>query len=390
METLQPILKRGRDVWDQINMPKHEFLQRVKKIRQGMKKGGIDVLLLYGAGVYDCGNVCYISNYATKLTAGALVVLPKKGDLTLFFEGSSRELKIGQKLTWIDDIRSSLAGVFSSTGSLAGDCLRYLEESHLIPSKIGFVGLRELMPYGEFQHLTEGAKGCKFVDAGPLIRNMRTIKSTRELDQIRRASRVVNNAFGTIPGMVLADRNERTMEAKIDWAVRLQGAEDVRILLARPKPADWALRPAKDAALPTGDRVVVYLAASFERYWAEAVRTFIVADSGFSEVNGEKTKELFQEIIAAVKPGKLASQFYKETMKTIRRKGFEYVPDYGLGHGIGLSSQEFPLFDEKDATPFAEGMSFVLRLAVRDREEGAIMTGNTVCLSEKGAEILTT
>jgi Xaa-Pro aminopeptidase len=190
--------------------------------------------------------------------------------------------------------------------------------------------------------------------------------------------------------MVLADKNERTMEAKIDWTGRLQGAEDVRVLLARPKLADWALRPAKDAPIPPGDRIIVYLAASFERYWAEAVRTFIVADFGFSEVNDEKTNELYQEIIASVKPGKLASQFYKETMKAIRRKGFEYVSDYGLGHGIGLSSQELPLFDDKDTNPLAEGMSFVLRLAIRDREKGAIMTGNTVYLSEKGAEILTT
>ena len=48
METLQPILKRGRDVWDQINMPKGEFLQRVEKIREKMAGAGIDVLLLYG------------------------------------------------------------------------------------------------------------------------------------------------------------------------------------------------------------------------------------------------------------------------------------------------------------------------------------------------------
>lgn len=31
METLQPILKRGRDVWDKINMPVDEFLLRIKK-----------------------------------------------------------------------------------------------------------------------------------------------------------------------------------------------------------------------------------------------------------------------------------------------------------------------------------------------------------------------
>jgi Xaa-Pro aminopeptidase len=390
METVQPILKRGRDVWDQINMPKSEFLRRVERIREEMRKEGMDVLLLYGAGVYDCGNVCYVSNYATKMTAGALAVLPKKGDLTLFFEGSSRELKIGQKLTWVDDIRSSLAGVFSSTGSLAGDCVKYLQESHLIPSKIGLVGLRDLMPYGEFQRLIEGAKGCKFVDADHIIRNMRMKKSTRECDQIRRASRIVSNALSTIPSMVWANRDERTMEAKIDWAARLQGAEDVRVLLGRPKQPDWALNPAGDTPISPGDSVIVYLAASFERYYAEGVRTFIAGNSGFSEVKDEKINEPYQKIMAAVKPGKSASQFFKETMNELRRKDVKYIPDYGLGHGIGLSLKELPFLDEKDTTQFPEGMCLVLRIGIRDQERGAIMTGNTLCLSEAGTEILTT
>lgn len=390
METLQPILKRGRDVWDQINMPKEEFLRRVEKIREEMTEKSMDALLLYGTGVYDCGNVCYVGNYATKLTAGVLVVIPRKGELTLFFEGSSRELKIGQRLTWVDDIRSSLAGVFSSTGSLAGDCIKYLQESHLIPSKIGFVGLRRLMPYREFQLFIEGTKGCEVFDADSIISKMRMKKSQRECDQIRRASRIVNNALNSVPGMVLANRDERTMEAKIDWAARLQGAEDVRILLARPKHADWTLNPTGDTPIVPGDRVMVYLIASFERYYAEGVRTFVAGNSGFSEVNDEKVNELYKQILAAVKPGKSVSQFYKETMDAIRRKEAQHIPDYGLGNGIGLSLQELPFFDEKDTNRFSKGMCFVLRLALQDQERGAIMIGNTICLSESGAEILTT
>ena len=120
METLQPILKRGRNVWDQINMPRVEFQRRVERIREKMAREGLDVLLLYG-DVHDYGYPCYVSNFLVRLPAGALVVLPRTGEPVLFFVGSSRELKLGQRVTWIEDIRSSLAGAFSSTGSLAGD-----------------------------------------------------------------------------------------------------------------------------------------------------------------------------------------------------------------------------------------------------------------------------
>jgi Xaa-Pro aminopeptidase len=131
------------------------------------------------------------------------------------------------------------------------------------------------------------------------------------------------------------------------------------------------------------------LTASFERYYAEGVRTFIAGNSGFSEVNDEKINELYQQIMAAVKPGKSASQFYKETINEFRRKDVKYIPDYGLGHGIGLSLKELPFFDEKDTNQFPEGMCFVLRIGIRDQEGGAILTGNTICLSETGTEVLT-
>jgi Xaa-Pro aminopeptidase len=389
LETLQPILKRGRDVWDQVNMPKREFLERVERIREAMAKESIDVLLVYGAGVNDYGNQCYVSNFVTKLTAGALVILPRKGELTLFFEGSSRELKLGQRVTWVDDTRSSLAGVFSSTGSLAGDCLNYLKEQKLIPSKIGFVGLRALMSYGEFQRLTKGTKQCEVVDAGHIIRDMRMIKSERECDQIRRASRMVSNALGTIPGMILAKMDARSLEAKIDWAVRLQGAEDVRILLAKPRNADWALRPAGETPLSAGDTIIVYLAASFERYWAEGIKTFVAENGSFAKVDDEEANRLFQQITAVMKPGKPVAQFYQEAISEIERSGARYMPDYGLGNGIGLSLKEFPVISDREMSRLAEGSCFALRIAIRDEKLGAIMAGKIVHVSGDGPEVLT-
>jgi Xaa-Pro aminopeptidase len=389
LETLQPILKRGRDVWDQINMPKREFLERVENIREAMAKEGIDVLLVYGAGVNDYGNQCYVSNFVTKLTAGALVILPRKGEPTLFFEGSSRELKLGQRVTWVDDTRSSLAGVFSSTGSLAGDCVNYLQEHKLIPSKIGFVGLRELMSYKEFQRLIEGTKKCEIVDAGHIIRNMRMIKSDRECNQVRRASRIVSNGLGAIPGMLLMNMGERSLEAKIDWAVRLQGAEDVRILLAKPRHGDWALRPAEERLISSGDTIIVYLAASFERYWAEGIRTFVLENASFAEAKLEHAEKLYQQITAAMKPRKPIAQFYKEAINAIEQNGAEYIPGHGLGNGVGLSVKEFPAISDQETGQFAEGMCFALRIAIGDQKLGAVMTGQTIYLSGDGPEVLT-
>ena len=90
METMQPTLKNGRNVWDRVNMPETEFQERLKKVRKEMKREGIDILLLYGNAFNEYGSYCYLSHYIIRLPRGALVVVPPEGELALIFEGASR------------------------------------------------------------------------------------------------------------------------------------------------------------------------------------------------------------------------------------------------------------------------------------------------------------
>ena len=62
---------------------------------------------------------------------------------------------------------------------------------------------------------------------------------------------------------------------------------------------------------------------------------------------------------------------------------------YGLGRGIGLSLNEWPLIDPGAKEELKEGMCLTLRLAVKDGTGGAVMIGNTLSLSKTGVEVLT-
>ena len=87
-------------------------------------------------------------------------------------------------------------------------------------------------------------------------------------------------------------------------------------------------------------------------------------------------------------PGKATSKFYGEVEKEARKSG-AFIPEYGLGEGIGLSVSEPPLVCREDTNNFREGMCLTLRLAMKGDNEGAIMTGNTIYLSADGPEVLT-
>ena len=272
---------------------------------------------------------------------------------------------------------------------ISKECVEYLRERNLIPSTIGLVGLRQLMPYYQWQFFHESVKQCKVVDSDHIIRNMRMVKSQRECDQVRRAACVLTRACDLVSNESFPDMNERVLEAFIERRVYLEGAEDFRMLLAKPLEGKWAFRPVVDTQISIGDRVIVYLAVEFERYWAEVVKTFVAKPHRLVQPELENAEALYRRMMDGMKPGKSLSQFYNETIGELQKNNFDYMLEYGLGQGIGLSLQEFPIINEESTSRLQEGMCLTLRLLVESREDGAIMIGHTVCLSKGGTDVLT-
>ena len=381
METMQPTLKRGRDVWDQINMPEAEFLERVRKIREEMQQKRMEVLLLYGNNLNEYGDPCYVSNYVMKMSQGAMVVITGTGEVTLICEGFSRDLPGVRNTTWVENV--------ISCENVSQRSVALLKEKNLIPSTLGLVGLERFMPYDQFQFFLKSTGSCNIIHADDMIREMRMIKSPREVDQIRRASRIVTRLFDKISHPPFSNINEKSLEAVMGREAYSEGAEDVRMLIAKPKEKNWTLRPLGDVPLSADDKVILYLAVEFERYWAEGMRTFVLERDSFKESPVDIFNTLYSQIIQNMKLGERISQFYKETVAEIKATHVDAISDYGLGQGIGLSLQELPLLTEEETNPFREGMCLTLRLAVKDGGKGPMIIGNTIYLSKGGPEVLT-
>jgi Xaa-Pro dipeptidase len=381
METMQPILKNGRNSWDRVNMPEAEFHERVNKIRKAMKRENLDLLLLYGNGYDDYGNYSYLSNYVVRLARGALVLLPVKGEPALIFEGASRGIPSVRKTTWIREIR---AGADASK-----ECVKFLEENTWERSAVGLIGVKSQMPCDQLEYLRNSLKGSKLLDVDPMLREMRIIKSPREIDQVRRAARILSRALAVLSETFFSEVNEKTIEGTLYREARIEGAEDFRMMISRPKRDQGTFRPPEEAILSPGETVCLYLAVEFERYWSEAIRTFTVKDGLLVPVAREDMNDRYQRIAELLEPRKTASSFCNEAFSQIRKEKAELLPAYALGQGIGLSPRESPTLSKGDKTVLKEGMCLTVRLLVKDETLGALMIGNTLLLTKKGPEILT-
>ncbi len=378
MDTLQPALKNGRNVWDQINMPLQEFQERLQVVRSAMKMQGMDTLLAYGHAFNEYGNSCYLTNYQIRLPRGSLVTVPEKGDLALFFEGATRGLPSAKLLTWVEDVRPC--------PDVARACGQYLKEKGLINGAIGLAGLSQWMPCYQMKSLRDALPGCRFLPGDDILQEMRMVKSCRETDQIRRASRIVRRGFEFLSSVSFTSMNEKVVEALLIKEARMEGAEDVRVLFGRPGKTPWSMRPSGNSLLEPGGVLILYLAVAYERYWSEGIKTLRVEQKAFSLPNPARLESLYKRSIECLQPGKAISQSCKDIRDEIQKSGADVIDDYGLGQGIGLSLKERPFLREDAKGALEEGMCLSLRLGIRDQKMGALMMGNTFRVSKTGLE----
>ncbi|MBW1736654.1 MAG: M24 family metallopeptidase [Deltaproteobacteria bacterium] len=382
MDTLQPTLRNGRLIWDRINMPTDEFQSRIDVLKSKMEEENIDLVLAYGHAFDHSDNVSYLSNYVIRLPRGALVGIPRNGEPVLFFEGAPRGLPSAKTITWIEDVRPCK--------DVARACAAYIKEKALMPSTMGLVALHQWMPHHQLAFLLDALKDCRIVKADPIMNAMRAVKSPKECDQIRRASRAVSRVFRTITETSLPGLNERTLEATLYRAARLEGAEDVRLLLGRPQDGDWAFRPAEDLPLKTEETVILYLALVFERYWSEGIRTFLTTGNGLKIPSDMTSLEsAYSQLLNAMEPRKALSECYTKALGRINEMDGYSIPGLSFAQGIGLSLKERPAFDASAAGNLDPGMAFSLHLALKDETLGTVMMGHTHLVSEHEIETLT-
>jgi Xaa-Pro aminopeptidase len=368
MDTLQPTLRLGRDVWDSSAMPLDEFRGRAVRLRAAMAARDLDALLLYGSNLNGCGHPTWLANYIVKLPFAALVVLPREGDAALIFQGATRGRDAAKATTWIDDVRPCW--------NMAAECLAALSDRRLTRARIGLAGMPRLVPHSNWQTLTAGLAGATLVEAEDLVNRERAFKSDREIGQLGRASAIVTQSLESIARLA-PSAGEWRLVADVVRDARMQGAEDLRVLIARLREADWAFRPVEDVACRDGEVISVLLAASWERYWSESIRTFRVAGDRFMPLWPSECEARFRALVAPLTPGATTGGWARTALATLTPAESAAISPYGLGGSIGITPEEWPPLSVRDETPVARGMSFAVRVAF-ESPTGPVLHGETI------------
>lgn len=376
METLHTVLNRGCSIWERDPLPESEFRGRLDKIRAGMKERDVDLLLVYGDS-WRYGHLAFVSHFIPK-NRGALAAIPLAGEPALVVQEPSRNNPFSKTLTWIDEVRS--VGQFAQG---LGDALKARQ---LKPKRVGLVSVEEQLNIREWNGLLKLLDGVGLSDLSDLLTSLRLVKSPAEQAMLKKCASILERSLELLQRELRAGRKEHEIAAAAEREARRRGVEDFRFMLARSAEPDIGLRPPGPSAIDKGELLLVAVAASYQRTWAEIGRTFSVGRLAPEPRQGhDLVQGLFRKLKESVKvgaPASTAADCLSELAPSIR----DSVLAYGLGNGIGLDMTEAPFLGRESSAKVQPGMVLTLRVCLTEKERGKGLISQPFLATERGLE----
>lgn len=281
-------------------------------------------------------------------------------------------------------------------------CRAMVSKGPILPTVAAFVARRRLRRLG-FERAAMSYDGYDILRTRlPLNTSLepvagwleahRTIKSTAEIELIRRSVATNSRAFEQAARRVRPGMRERDLAAEIDHQMRRLGAEKPAfetIVAAGERSALPHARPT-DAVLEPRQLVLIDMGAFQDGYASDMTRML------FLGTPDARVKRLYRAVleaqlaaIDAVRPGVTTAYVDRQARRVLKACDLDRAFVHSTGHGLGLEIHELPRIGKKDKTRLAAGMAITIEPGVYLEGAGGIRIEDTVVVTARGCEVLT-
>lgn len=243
----------------------------------------------------------------------------------------------------------------------------------------------------ELRSIVERAfPGAALVPAADGFRRSRAIKLPGELNYLRHASRITDEAIKGVSNMIQPGVREVEIAAEITRAIAVNGGISRFVVVTSGERSSRVDAYARDRILKEGDLVRMDIGATVNGYYSDMARTYSVGDPG--TVATDRYKALLRGELAElelVRPGICASEIFDAAIKEVRSGALPEYQRNHCGHGLGLKAHEFPLIGPASETILEPGMVLCVETPYYEIGWGGMMVEDTVIVTEDGHELLT-
>ncbi|MGD8634161.1 MAG: M24 family metallopeptidase, partial [Anaerolineales bacterium] len=248
--------------------------------------------------------------------------------------------------------------------------------------------------YYELELLRSAAPDWDLHDGGDLFTALRVHKDPAEVEKMRAAIRIAEDALDATLPLIKFGMTERELAAELFVQLLRAGSESEMpfqpIVASGPNSALPHSTPTHRQLEP-GDLLILDWGARKDGYISDITRTFAVG-----EVDREYM-DIYQIVLeanaagrSAVRPQATCGAVDQAARQIIQDAGYGDYFTHRTGHGIGLEAHEPPYIRAGDAQELEAGMTFTVEPGIYVNGKAGVRIEDNVLVTADGVETLTT
>jgi Xaa-Pro aminopeptidase len=231
----------------------------------------------------------------------------------------------------------------------------------------------------------------ELVAAGGIVEEQRAVKDAGEIEQIRAAAALADEAYALVRGQGLVGRTEREVALAIENEMRRLGAQEPSfpsIVASAERGALPHAVPA-DVQIPRGTLVTLDIGARLDGYCSDCTRTWATGSLPDDLAEAYALVLRAQETaLAAVRPGLESRAVDAVAREIIEAGGHGEHFGHGLGHGVGLEVHEAPRLARTAEAPLVAGNVVTVEPGVYLPGRGGVRIEDLVVVAPDGYTVL--
>lgn len=380
--------------------PVEEYRGRWSRTLATMEELGFETAVVFGRGggtTDNCGDILYLTNhYSVSGGTDSLIWSARAFSGVILRKGHEPELHIDEPEPRRDLL--SLTDVHCDNHPFLSIAKALREKG--ITGRVAFCG-SQFVPVKYYQQLVESTPDIEWVACDDLVRRVRAIKSTRELDCYRVAGESATEAMTVMMESLVAGRSEREAAGEAARVVVGRGGRIQAIGANHGVTMDYDYRfplTGSSADVPAiGDMVRGTVHAAFwQGYYLDPGRTAVRGPASPEQLRlMDATVDIVQRLTAMMRPGTRLLDVAAEGDRLTAAFGGEVSPIMKnfpfFGHGIGLSFEQ-PRISTVMSLPtdiVRENMVFGVEAFLSTAGTGSAFVEDIVVIGKDGNEVLT-
>ena len=374
-------------------MPLHftedELTDRRNKVAAEMQSRGLDALLIFRQE-----SIYYLTGYDTTGYSQFQCLYMSAGG-TLILLTRSADLRQAHLTSVIEDVRIWVDSTDSNPGL---DLRQILEEQGCRGKNLGVELEAWCLTGRRWEFVKAGLDGfCTHEDASTLVSQMRIIKSPAELEYVRRAAALADEALVEAHSLATPGRPEQEILAAMESAI-FRGGGDYpasRFIIGSGAQALNVRNFTGYADLGNNDQLQLEFGGTFRHYHSCLMRTILIGKPDPRHLSMHSAAvEALEACKEACRPGATFGGIFDAHAKALDGAGFGEHKLNACGYSLGALYQptwmDWPMIYAGNPVVVEPNMVIFMHMILLDWDRHLAMAfGDTVVVTPTGSETLT-